>query len=106
MATSWAETGGPNNVPARRPAARARRRGAGSVGGSRTGSPASSGVTLEADWVPFGKEGSWLRPYLNLKLGAQYTHYFGFNGSGSDTDGFGRDAGDNDTVFLFAWLAF
>ena len=56
--------------------------------------------------MPFGKEGSWLRPFLNLKLGAQYTHYFGFNGSGSDTDGFGRDAGDNDTLFLFAWLAF
>jgi hypothetical protein len=80
--------------------------GPGAVGGSRTGSPASSGVTLEADWVPFGKQDSWLNPYLNLKLGAQLTHYFEFNGSSSNYDGSGRDATDNDTVFLFAWLAF
>jgi hypothetical protein len=48
----------------------------------------------------------WLNPYLNLKLGAQFTHYFQFNSSNSNYDGSERDAGDNDTVFLFAWLAF
>jgi hypothetical protein len=56
--------------------------------------------------VPFGKEDSWARPFANLKLGAQYTIYTRFNGGTRNYDGSGRNAGDNNTLFLYAWLAF
>ena len=29
-----------------------------------------------------------------------------FNGAGSDYDGFGRSATDNDTLYAFAWFVF
>jgi hypothetical protein len=56
--------------------------------------------------VPFGKEDSWARPLANLKLGAQYTIYTRFNGASRNYDGFGRSASGNNTLFLYAWLAF
>lgn len=76
------------------------------VSGSANGKPSSNSFVVEADWVPFGKEKSWGRPLANLKLGAQYTIYTRFNGGGSNYDGFGRNASGNNTLFLFAWLAF
>lgn len=76
------------------------------VTGSRNGSPDSNAFIIEADWIPFGKDMSWGRPFANLKLGLQYTIYTLFNGASGNYDGFGRAASDNDTVFLFAWLAF
>lgn len=76
------------------------------VNGSANGKPDSNDFILEADWVPFGKEDSWAKPLANLKLGAQYTLYDRFNGGSRNYDGSGRDASDNDTLFLFAWLAF
>ena len=45
-------------------------------------------------------------PFANLKLGIQHTIYTQFNGGGKNYDGFGRNAGDNNTLFLFAWMAF
>jgi hypothetical protein len=42
----------------------------------------------------------------NLKLGIQYTIYTVYNGGGRNYDGFGRNASDNNTLFLYAWLAF
>jgi hypothetical protein len=56
--------------------------------------------------VPFGKAESWGRPLANLKLGIQYTIYTVYNGGGQNYDGFGRNASDNNTLFLYAWLAF
>ncbi|HET6806945.1 MAG TPA: cytochrome C [Frateuria sp.] len=76
------------------------------VSGSRTGSPNSNAFIIEADWVPFGKETSWARPFANLKIGVQDTIYTRFNGSGANYDGFGRRAGANNTLFAYAWLAF
>lgn len=76
------------------------------IDGSASGRPDSTAFTLEADWAPFGKDGSWGAPLANLKLGAQYTLYTRFNGGGRNYDGFGHDAGDNNTLFLFGWLAF
>jgi hypothetical protein len=73
--------------------------------GSRVGKPNTSGLILQTDWTPFGKEGSWGSPWANLRLGVQYTHYGEFNGATNDYDGFGRDASDNDTLFLFLWGA-
>jgi hypothetical protein len=74
--------------------------------GSANGSPDSNAFTFEADWVPFGKYSSWASPWVNLKLGAEYTLYTQFNGSAKNYDGFGRSASDNNTLFLFAWLLF
>ncbi len=43
----------------------------------------------------------------NLKLGVQYTIYTQFNGGNNGYDGVtGRSASANNTLFLFAWLAF
>ena len=47
-----------------------------------------------------------MSPWANLKLGIQYTAYTQFNGGSKNYDGFGRNAGDNNTLFLFAWMAF
>jgi hypothetical protein len=73
--------------------------------GSNNGSPSSRGEVLQADWTPFGKSGSWKQPWANLRLGVQYTHFDQLNGAGNNYDGFGRNASDNDTLFVFAWFA-
>ena len=73
--------------------------------GSGNGSPSSRGEILQADWTPFGKPDSWHQPWANMRLGVQYTHFDHLNGGSSNYDGFGRNASDNDTLFLFVWLA-
>jgi hypothetical protein len=78
----------------------------GPVSGSANGKPNSMAFITEVDWVPFGKIDSWGAPFANLKLGAQYTAYTQFNGGSGNYDGFGRSAGDNNTLYLFAWIAF
>lgn len=75
------------------------------AGGSRTGRPNTSGTIVQADWTPFGAADSWRAPWANLRLGVQYTLYDKFNGASRDYDGFGRNARDNDTLFVFLWLA-
>jgi hypothetical protein len=75
------------------------------VSGSLTGSPDSRGYLVQLEYVPFGKLGSFARPWLNLRVGLQYTGYQRFNGAGANYDGFGRSASDNDTVFGFFWFA-
>jgi len=66
------------------------------VDGNRTGSPSTHGVTLEAFWTPI----------QYLRVGAQYTAYGRFNGARTNYDGFGRNASDNNTLFLYTWLAY
>ena len=73
--------------------------------GSRSGTPNSSGTILQADWTPFGAADSWHAPWVNLRLGVQYTMYDKFNGASSNYDGFGRNAHDNNTLFVFLWTA-
>ncbi|HEX2939743.1 MAG TPA: hypothetical protein VHO91_01765 [Rhodopila sp.] len=70
-----------------------------------TGKPDTRGESLELDWNPFGQADSWLEPWVNLRVGAQYTHYDRFAGSVRNIDAAGRRAADNDTMFLYAWLA-
>ena len=67
-----------------------------SVTGSSTGDPDSRGFILEANYLPLE----------NLKLVAQYIIYDKFNGGRSNYDGFGRDAADNNTLYLMAWMSF
>jgi hypothetical protein len=45
-------------------------------------------------------------PWLNIKLGLQYTAYLKFNGGTSDYDGAGRNASANNLLYLYLWLAF
>ncbi len=69
---------------------------AGPIGGSRTGSPNSSGVIAQLDW----------NLWMNARISLQYTAYTKFNGASSDYDGSGRNASDNNTVYAVLWLMF
>jgi hypothetical protein len=75
-------------------------------GANAGASPNTSGTILQADWTPWGKESSWMAPWANLRLGAQYTFYSKYNGAARNYDGAGRNASDNNTLFLFAWTSF
>lgn len=67
--------------------------------GNATGSPDTRGWTVELNYLP-------LKDVQTLKLGLRHTRYDKFNGAKSDYNGFGRDAADNNTTFLYAWLLF
>jgi hypothetical protein len=73
--------------------------------GSLSGSPDTGGYIVQLEYIPFGKLDSFARPWLNLRLGLQYTGYQRFNGAGANYDGFGRSASDNNTLFGFFWFA-
>ena len=62
------------------------------VSGSLNGSPNSNGVILELDYMPPWK-------YLYTKFTLQYVIYNEFNGAGTNYDGFGRNASDNNTLY-------
>lgn len=64
--------------------------------GSANGSPNSRGYIVEADYLPIS----------NVKLAAQYTGYTKFDGASSNYDGSGRNARDNNTLYLLGWLLF
>ena len=72
--------------------------------GSLAGSPDSRGYTLQLEYIPFGKQDSMWRPFLNVRTGLQYTGYTKFNGGGSNYDGYGRSASDNNTLFAYLWI--
>ena len=58
--------------------------------------PDSKGWTAELDWVP----------YENTKFALQYTMYNKFNGGDTNYDGMGRNAKDNNTMYLLGWINF
>ena len=66
------------------------------VTGSITGSPRTSGYIFELDWLP----------RRDVRLLLQYTGYREFNGGRTNYDGFGRNAKDNNMLFLMGWLMF
>ncbi len=74
--------------------------------GSATFSPNSNGWIGELDYIPFSHGGPSFWPWLNMKLGLQYIYYTKFDGGSTNFDGAGRSAHDNNTLFLFAWIAF
>ncbi len=63
---------------------------------SATNSPDSSGAIIEADYLP----------WLNVKLSAQYVIFNKFMGGGSNYDGYGRSASDNNVLQVMLWYAF
>ena len=74
--------------------------------GNRTFKPDSSGLLFQLDGTPFGDGNSPLGKRSNLRVGIQYTDYLSFDGSGSNYDGLGSRASDNNTVRVFAWVAY
>lgn len=68
----------------------------GSVSGSANGSPESRGYLLELTW----------NPIQNMHVIAQYTGFSRFNGGGTNYDGQGRNASDNNTAFFDLWFAY
>ena len=79
----------------------------GAAGGSLNGSPLSDGLIMEVNYLPFAKGGGpafW--PKSSVKFLLQYTVYDRFNGARNNYDGTGRNARDNNTLFLEAWILF
>jgi hypothetical protein len=66
------------------------------VFGSANGSPNSKGWVAELSYMP----------WLNVKFSLQYTAYNRFNGGNNNYDGFGRNASDNNTLYLLGWFNF
>ncbi len=66
------------------------------ISGSSNGSPKSSGYIANVSW--------W--PRQNVDLAFQYTGYFNFNGSSVNYDTFGRNAVNNNTLYLLARFLF
>ena len=73
-------------------------------------SPNSQGWIVDLAYMPFnhGAPGPW--PWANAKIGIQYNWWTRFDGGTSDIDPVQcpgcRSAKDNNTLLLYAWLAF
>ncbi|MDR3406432.1 MAG: hypothetical protein P4L99_28365 [Chthoniobacter sp.] len=75
--------------------------------GSANASPLSDGLVLQVNYMPLNKGGGpafW--PKSNVKLSVQYVIYNRFNGTRTNYDGAGRNASDNNTLYVEAWFAF
>lgn len=66
------------------------------VTGSLANNPDSRGYVAEVNYLP----------WLNTKLQLQYIRYDKFNGLSNNYDGAGRNASDNDTLYLLGWVNF
>ena len=64
--------------------------------GTTAGNSNSSWGTFEVDYLP----------WLNVKLGLQYTAFLKFNGASTNYDGAGRNASDNNLLFGYIWFAY
>jgi len=73
---------------------------------SASNSPDSAGWIGEVDYYAFNHGGPAFWPWLNLKVGLQYTYYTKFNGGTTNYDGLGHNADGNNTLYVFTWLAF
>lgn len=73
---------------------------------NRTLRPDSSGLSLQIDGTPYGAGGSPLGPRFNMRVGIQFIDYLRFDGAAADYDGLGHNAGDNNTIRVFSWVAY
>jgi hypothetical protein len=69
---------------------------AGPISGSATHNPDTNTCIFELNYTYQDQ----------YKFALQYTTYDKFNGGSTNYDGFGRDASDNDMLYLLAWLTF
>ena len=77
-----------------------------SLSPSNLGSPNSNGEIFDVAWLPWSKGGPSFYPWFNARLGVSYTHYNQFNGASANYNGAFRNASDNDTTFVYAWVVF
>jgi hypothetical protein len=63
---------------------------------SANGSPDTRGIIAEVNYLP----------WLNTKLSVQYTAYSKFNGGSTNYDGVGRNASDNNSLYVLLWFAY
>ena len=74
---------------------------------SANGSPTSDGFNLQLSYLPLNKNGGpAFRKRSNVKFSLLYTIYHRFNGAGSNYDGNGANAKDNNTLYFEAWTMF
>ena len=66
------------------------------VFGSKAGIPDSRGIRTQIDYIP----------WENTQLSMQYFAYSKFNGASNNYDGFGRNASDNNMLYLQFWFTF
>lgn len=66
------------------------------VTGSGNGYPDTRGLIFELNYLP----------HPQVKFAVQYTWFLKFNGARSNYDGNGRNAGDNNTLYLLGWFMF
>ena len=69
---------------------------AGNHTGNLSGSPDTRGMVSEVFWTPI----------QYVRVGAQVTAFSKFNGASTNYDGFGRNAKDNNSLFLYVWAAY
>ena len=69
------------------------------------GSPDTRGESIELNYAPFGQPTSWRQPWVNVRLGLQYTYFTRFSGLVHNIDGAGRNASANNTLYFYVWLA-
>ncbi|HTN66200.1 MAG TPA: cytochrome C [Burkholderiaceae bacterium] len=66
------------------------------INGSLTNNPDTRGWIPELFWTPV----------QYMRVGLQYFKFDRFNGASSNYDGAGRNAADNNTLFLYLWAAY
>jgi hypothetical protein len=74
--------------------------------GTFTGNPNSANWIFELAYLPFSHGGPSFWPWLNFRIGLQYTHWNKFDGATTNIDGMGRNANDNNTFFAYIWTMF
>src|ERR1700741_553983 len=74
--------------------------------GTFTGSPNSANWIFELAYLPFSHGGPSFWPWLNFRIGLQYTHWTKFDGATTNYNGIGRNASDNNTFFAYIWTMF
>ncbi len=94
---SWSLTGGRLTVAGTADAA---------LYGTPTGGPNSAAWIGEIAYLPFSHGGPKFWPWLNFRIGLQYTRWSKFNGASTDINGTGRSAQNNNTLFFYVWTMF
>jgi len=77
-----------------------------SLSPSAPGSPNSNGWTFDVAWLPLSNGGPSFYPWVNARLGVSWTLYNQFDGASTNYNGAFRNASDNNTTFVYAWVAF
>ncbi len=76
---------------------------------SISGTPDSNAYSSSANNLPNTKmwtpEVFWL-PKQNMRIGLQFNRFTQYNGTSINYDGAGRNASDNNTTFVYLWMAF